>query len=76
LRAELLDVRCECGRAGCNATLTLGYEIFRSIRLQGGWFVVAKGHARKREKVVRRKEDFVIVTRASSSAPTLPFDEI
>ena len=76
LRAEEIDVICECGRTGCNETLTMSYSTYRNVRLHGAWYVVATEHARKSETVVHKDAELLIVTASSGSAPTLPFDTL
>ena len=75
LRAEVVDLLCECGRRDCNVTLKVGYTAYRNIRLQGEWFVVANGHSGDDETVVHRDPEFLIVTASSVSAPMPPLDE-
>lgn len=59
---DQLEVVCECGEEGCNATLALTITDYDQAHGQRDRFVVAGGHENPQlEHVVTRKEHYVVV---------------
>ena len=57
-----IAILCECGRDDCTAELTLSSTVYRNIRRQGSWFVIADGHERlETDRVVHRVDSFTLV---------------
>jgi hypothetical protein len=60
---------CECGRLGCNTTLTLSLEDYESSRTAFERFVLVPGHELVDfERVVDRGEGYVIVVKEGEAA--------
>ncbi len=59
---ELLDFRCECGRADCDATVSLTVEEYEHVRDDNDRFAVVPGHENAElERALKRTERYVIV---------------
>ena len=57
-----VTVTCECGKETCAEQLTLAKQVYRKIRHQRTWYILAAGHElAARERVVLRQPEFVVV---------------
>jgi hypothetical protein len=60
---------CECGRLGCNTTLTLPLEAYEAARAGFESFVLVSGHELSEvERVVDRGDGYVIVVKEGEAA--------
>ena len=60
---------CECGRIGCNTTLTLSLEDYESARTGFERFVLVPGHELEDlERVVERGDGYIIVVKEGEAA--------
>jgi hypothetical protein len=60
---------CECGRIGCNTTLTLSLEDYETARTGFKRFVLVPGHElTDLERVVERGDGYVIVVKEGEAA--------
>ena len=63
-----VTVECECGQAGCIERLVVGARMYRKVRRQPAWYLLAAGHeVAAKERVVLRQPDFVVVDESWSS---------
>jgi hypothetical protein len=59
---ELLDFRCECGRAGCEELIPMAVGRYEHVRADNDRFAVVPGHEDAEiERVVERADGYVIV---------------
>ena len=59
---DQLEVLCECGEDGCNATIALTIGDYDEAHGQRDRFVVASGHEDPEiESIVTRKEHYLVV---------------
>ncbi len=57
-----VTVVCECGDPVCSQLLTLGRPLFRKVRRNETWFLVASGHeVNGNDRVMLRQPTFVVV---------------
>ena len=62
LEGRSVTVVCECGEPGCSQLLTLVRPLFRKIRRNETWFLVASGHeVNGSDRVMLRQPTFVVV---------------
>ena len=62
LAGRSVTVACECGDAGCSELLTLGGPLFRKVRRNEGWFLLATDHeVNGSDRVMLRQPTFVVV---------------
>ena len=60
---------CECGRIGCNTTLTLSLEDYESARTGFDRFVLVSGHELEDlETIVEHGDGYVIVVKEGEAA--------
>jgi hypothetical protein len=60
---------CECGRLGCNTTLTLSLDDYESARTGFERFVLFPGHELTAvERIVQQGEGYVIVVKEGEAA--------
>jgi hypothetical protein len=60
---------CECGRIGCNVTLTLSLDEYEAVRTNFDRFVVVPGHELPPvDMVVERHAGYVVVIKAEGEA--------
>ena len=60
---------CECGRAGCNVTLTVPLDEYEAVRTSFDRFLVAPGHELAPvDSVVERHERYVVVVKRGEAA--------
>jgi hypothetical protein len=71
----LVDYRCECGRAGCQAWVRLTPEEYDRLRTQDDRFAVALEHETEGlEGVVERTDRFVVVDKLDQFEPLVADD--
>jgi hypothetical protein len=59
---EQLEVLCECGEDGCNATLAMTIAEYDEAHVQRDRFIVASGHENPEiEVIVARTDDYLVV---------------
>lgn len=59
---EPLQLFCECDTGGCSAAIAVDPGCYEAVRVHGGRFIVAPGHARPEvEAIVERDPDYWIV---------------
>jgi diaminopimelate decarboxylase len=59
---QLLEFRCECGRAACEDFISMAVEAYEQVRSDNDQFAVVPGHENEEiERVVERTERYVIV---------------
>ena len=59
---ERLDFRCECGRSGCEAMISMTVREYEHVRADNDRFAVAPGHENDAiERVVERNDGYLIV---------------
>src|SRR4051812_6047408 len=60
---------CECGRIGCNVTLTLSTEEYEAVRTDFDRFVIVPGHELPPvDKVVERHDGYFVVIKVQDEA--------
>jgi hypothetical protein len=66
---EDVTVECECGH-DCGQQLTVGTRMYRKVRREQTWHLVAVGHeVAARQRVVLRQSEFVIVEGRRAPSP-------
>ena len=58
---------CECGAKDCSEALELTLSEYEVVREHGSRFVVLPGHERGGERVVERRERFVVVEKLGNA---------
>ena len=60
---------CECGRIGCNVTLTLTLDQYEAVRTNFDRFVIEPGHELPPvDTVVERHDGYLVVIKAEGEA--------
>src|SRR4051812_19624290 len=60
---------CECGRIGCNTTLSLSLEQYEAVRTDFDRFVIIAGHELPPvDRVVERHDGYLVVTKQGQAA--------
>ena len=67
---ELMPLICECANTGCTTLIEVDPGAFRAVRENPRLFLVAPGHERNEETVVRRGAGYFIVEKEN-----LPVDD-
>ncbi len=74
---ERLDFRCECGRSGCDAMLSMSVGEYEHVRSDNDRFAVAPGHEDDRiERIVERAGSYVIVDKRPEAEPLVGADGV
>jgi predicted NBD/HSP70 family sugar kinase len=72
---DRLDFRCECGRPGCEETISMGVSEYRQVRSENDRFAVARGHEDAEiERVVEQTEHYAIVDKLPEAEPLVGAD--
>ena len=72
---ELLEFRCECGRPGCEAFVSLTTPEYEHVRSDNDRFVVVSGHEDPEiERVVEQTERYVVVDKLPKAEPLVGAD--
>jgi hypothetical protein len=72
---ELLDFRCECGRAECENSVSMTSDEIEQVRSENDRFAVLPGHEDPEiERVVERNERYVIVDKLPEAEPYVGAD--
>jgi hypothetical protein len=62
LRADVLELVCECGNASCAERLPISHDEYRSVRADSRRFVVVPGHEMEdTEFIVDEKGEYFVV---------------
>jgi hypothetical protein len=59
---------CECGRAGCDARLSVPLDEYERVRAHGRRFILAAGHERSEvEKVIDERDGWLVVEKTGEA---------
>lgn len=72
---EQLDFRCECGRPECEDLISISVREYQHVRADNDRFAVVPGHENDEiERVVERRERYVIVDKKAEAEPLVGAD--
>ena len=72
---EALDFRCECGRPGCESSVSMPADAYKRMRSDNDRFVLVPGHEDPEiERVVERADRYVIVDKRPDAEPYVGAD--
>lgn len=71
-----IEIICECGRPGCDATLEITIAAYDDVHRQRDRFVVVPGHENDSlEGVVKRTDDYVVVDKYGAAEKVAEAEE-
>jgi hypothetical protein len=72
---EVLDFRCECGRAECESSVSMTGAAYKRMRSDNDRFVLVPGHEDPEiERVVERADRYVVVDKRPEAEPYVGAD--